>query len=227
MRRVLVGILISIFVANTGYSSSNQFVVTPQSEFQWWVDPQTNKVNFRRCDIVRGAPHCYGPMLLKGIDIDQVPELLSFYRERLAQSGNHQLKQFIRVITGSVGTIAAYVGTLGSLSLFKNVVPSGIMAKASALHLRLNLRTGVHIISLGALGFLLYYGTDSYIHLNQQKKVYKIYCAAIGRDPQSPPQIALQNQQLFEEFITTFRNALQDFTHGGGTYDDNGYLIFQ
>ena len=223
-QKMLVGILISTLIAASVYSeTARDFVWTPQSEFQWWVEPQTKKINFRRCDFVDGQKKCFGPMLLKGIDLKDIPAMLSFYRERLDQSGNHQLKQFLRVLSGSIGTIAAYVGTLGSLSLLKHVVPPNVVEKASGF----TLRTGVHIVSLGALSVLLYVGTDTYRHLNRQKKVYKIYYAAIGRNPQSPPEIALHSQALFDEFVSTFRAALQDFTHGGGTFDDNGYLIFQ
>lgn len=202
----------------------NEFISTPKSQFQWWVDPQSKKINFRLCNRVRQELQCFGPMLIHGLDIRQVPAMLSFYRERLAQSGNHQLQQFIRVLSGSVGTIAAYIGTIGSLSFFKNAYPQWFATKTEGLF---SLRTGVHAISIGALGMLLFYGIESYVHLNRQKRAYKIYCAAIGPDPQAPPDIALQSQTLFEEFVTTFRRALFDFTHGGGTFDDNGYLIFQ
>src|SRR6185437_12384692 len=117
MRRVLVFVLISTFVANVTYADdATNFVATPQTEFQWWIDPQTNKMNFRRCDYAHSIWHCYGPMLLRGIDIKDVPAMLSFYRERLAESANHQLKQFVRLLSGSIGTIVAYAGTIGSLA---------------------------------------------------------------------------------------------------------------
>ncbi len=203
-------------------AKTTDFVWTPTSEFQWWVNPQTKKMNFRECNYVNRQRQCYGPMLLNGIDVKLVPALLSFYRERLDQSGNHQMKQLVRALSGSIGTVAAYTGMLSSISIFRKVVPPNLVEKMS----RLPIRFGFHVISLGALSILLYSAIDSYVHLRRQKVVYRIYCAAIGSNPQEPPEIALQSQALFNEFITTFRRALQDFTHGGGTFDENGYLIF-
>ena len=225
--KMRVGLIIAFLIAwspmlaNT--AKATDFVWTPTSEFQWWVDPQTQKMNFRECTFVRHQKQCYGPMLLHGINVKEVPALLSFYRERLSESGNHQMKQLVRALSGSIGTVAAYAGMLSSMGIFRRAFPPNLVEKMS----RLPIRFGFHLISLGALSVLLYSAIDSYVHLRQQKKVYKIYCAAIGIDPQSPPEIALKSTALFDEFITTFRRALQDFTHGGGTFDDNGYLIFQ
>ena len=148
-------------VATLPTQTTEEFVLSQYSEFEWWIDPDSKLVNFRRCDHTPdGNWRCRAPMLLRGIELKEIPILLDYYAERLAQSGNSRLNQFIKVLTGSFGTATAYIGAITTWSVLKSAFPSRLSAVFTS-----PVRSGIHIVSLGTLGLLLYFTADNFIHL--------------------------------------------------------------
>lgn len=196
---------------------------TSSAIFKWWTDPETKKVNFRRCDIVGDAMKCQPPMLLRGIDQKDIPVLLDFYAERLQQWGSTHLSQFVGILTGSLGTATAYVGTLAALKVFHDAMPE----RWEKIFKSLPIRSGIHLLSLGTIGLLIYFTADNLLHMYRQNRVWRKLEQANATRTRITPSVRFDSDALFEEFIATFRRALHEFTHGGPPFDERGNLIFQ
>lgn len=197
------------------------FVQAPASEFQWWVDPRNQRMNFRRCDYVREKHRiiCQAPMLFDGIPLDDVPTLLNYYAERLNIAGNANLSEFVQILSGSLGTATAYIGGVTALNVFKDNLPS-FLTRFSSFR-------GIHLVGVGTVTLLLYFSGKKLIHVHRQGQVLHLFRRAVANNPKVPPEVRLNSKALFEEFTLTFRRTLYEFTHGGPPFADEGNLVFQ
>ena len=82
-------------------------------------------------------------------------------------------------------------------------------------------------MGIASLGVLVYLTGESFLHLHRQELILKHLNEALAGHPQVPPAMEVSSQELFEEFMTTFRRALYEFTHGGVSFEDSGNMIFQ
>ncbi len=188
-------------------------VASPHHQFQWWIDSQNRLANFRRCEVLPNQNiRCNAPVLLRGIPPAELRTMINFYAERLTKPLSESLKSYALAATSLTGT-AALVAV--SSQIPENFVKRILRGKTVAI--------GTVITVVAVVGYM---GLGFYRN-HQDRIIIQAFSDATEKDPKVPPHIFLTNDGLFKEFFRTFRLMLQDYTHGGGTFYEDGNLIFQ
>lgn len=177
-------------------------VLSPHASYEWSIDPNTDRLNFRRCDWDdMGHIGCAPPVLSRGLSRSDLHLLMQFYLETIQNSGGHKINQIVGILTASLVGIGAYVGIAVTVM---NLIPASISTI---------LKSGYHVITVGGILGLLGYAWTIEQARSRQSTVYRSFRNAAAKDNLRPPAIFLPSQAVFEEFDKTFHRSLWEFTH--------------
>lgn len=188
-----------------------------KSTFEWRVDPETNKMNFRRCDTnERMELVCKRPMLSQGIQQDDLLTLIEYYLERSAKFDGRRLWQLSGTFGASIVVAGGY--TTGLQTLLR-MLPDKWTTLVQGTY---------HVATVAFITTLLYSTYTLSASRYRQQIIADQFQEALAKSPKIPPTIKVKSQALFEEFSESFRKTLHDFTHAGGlSYDSRTNLILQ